>query len=265
MNVKRNLLNLGFGLLSVFLLFSCLDDSGDDVYVSYGVIQNVNSSNDYEIFTDNGNTLVVTKSQTTQEIEEGKRVLVSFGILSDENKSKNMYEVRVNGFYFLLSKPVVNESFILQDEEHRRDSIGNDPFNAIRTWYGGDFVNIDFEVFHSPDMNKKHMVNLIYDDVRVDTDTIYLTLRHNAFGEVPGKVNGLYRGIGRCSFKVADLLPQGITSMPIKITWTEYDGGGYGNVAKERSKSEVFKLGASENENKSFSKNGWLPTDIDVN
>ena len=49
--MKRNVINLSFGILSVFLFFSCLDDN-EDTYVSYGVMQNVDSSNSYEILTD---------------------------------------------------------------------------------------------------------------------------------------------------------------------------------------------------------------------
>ncbi|MDR1524375.1 MAG: hypothetical protein LBS79_03820 [Tannerella sp.] len=236
--MKRNILNLGFGLLSVFLFFSCVDEN-DDIYVSYGVIRNVTSGNNYEILTDKGNTLAVTKSYTSQDIEDDKRVLVNYEILSDKDKSKKIYEVQVNGFYQLLSKPLVNESFILQDEDARRDSIGNDPFIRINSRFGGDYLNIDFELFHSQHVDKKHMINLIYDDTRASADTVYLTLRHNAYGEVIGKGGVyLYEAWGRCSFKISDLLPEGVTSKPVKLTWTQY---GHNYEAKEYSDSGVFK------------------------
>ncbi|MDR2680252.1 MAG: hypothetical protein LBC47_05520 [Tannerella sp.] len=235
--MKGKVLKLCFGLLSVFLFFSCLD-KGEDIYVSYGVIRNVASGNNYEILTDKGNTLAVTKSYTSQEIENEKRVLANYEILSDKDKSKKVYEVKVNGFYNLLSKPIVNESFILQDEEARRDSIGNDPFIRINSWFGGNYINIDFEMFHSQNVNKKHMINLIYDDTRANADTIYLTLRHNAYGEVIGEGGSyLYNGWGRCSFKISDLLPEGVASKPIRLTWTQY---GYNYEVKECSDSGVF-------------------------
>ena len=93
--MKRNVFNLSLGVLSVFLFFSCLDDN-EDIYVSYGVVQNVDSSNSYEILTDMGNTLVVTKSQSSQSIENDKRVLVNYEIISDKHKGKNVYEIGVN-------------------------------------------------------------------------------------------------------------------------------------------------------------------------
>ena len=241
--MKRKVLNLGFGLFSVFLFFSCFDDKYDNLHVSYGVIQNVNSSNNYEIFTDKGNTLVVTKSHTGQNIENDKRVLVNFEILSDKDKNNNIYEIKVNGFYDLLSKPLVNESFILQDEEARRDSIGNDPFIDISANFGGEYLNINFEMWYFQNYNKKHMINLVYDDVRADSDTIYLTLYHNAFGETPNRNNYLYRGIGRCSFKISDLLPVGVTSKNVKLSWLQYNHNDYGT--RERSYTGIYRVGES--------------------
>ena len=237
--MKKNVLNAGLGLLSIFLLLSCMKD-GKDVYISYGVIQNVISDNNYEIRTDIGSTLIVQKSLTTQSVENDKRVLVNFEILSDKDKNKKVYDVSVNGFYQLLSKPVVPESFILEDEEIRRDSIGNDPFNQINAGFGGDYINIDFEVWHAQFSDVKHLINLVYDDTRADSDTLYLKLYHNAYGETPGKNLSLHKGIGRSSFKISDLLPQGVTSMPVNITWTEYF---YYNEVRERSSTGIFKLG----------------------
>ena len=238
--MKKNVLFLSFGLLSLFMFFSCLGED-EDVYVSYGVIQHFSSANNYEILTDKGNTLVVTKSHTSQSIENDKRVLVNYEILSDKEKNRNIYEVRVNGFYSLLSKPPVYESFILQNEEVRRDSIGNDPFNRIAVGFGGNFINIDFELWHVQYSNEKHFINLVYDDLRADADTIYLGLYHNAYGEVLGNNHYLYKGAGRCSFKISDLLPEGVTSKPVKLTWTQYND--YDNGSKICSQTYTFKPG----------------------
>ena len=258
--MKKIVLKLSFGLLSAFLLFSCLDEN-DDIFVSYGVIQNMNSTNSYEILTDKGNVLMVTKSLTSQEIENDKRVLVNYEVLSDKDKNKNVFEIKVNGFYNLLTKPVVNESYILKDEEARRDSVGNDPFNAISARFGGDFINIDFELLHSQSSEKKHMINLVYDDTQSNMDTLCLTLYHNAYGEVPGEGLYLYRGVGRCSFKISDLLPQGVSSIPVKLMWTEYDNN---NKPKERSGTDVFKLGNTSENNKSLSRDVKFDTHIEI-
>lgn len=236
--MKKNVLNVCLGVLSAFLFFSCNDDD-EGMYVSYGVIQNLTSANEYEVLTDNGNTLVVTKSHANQTLENNKRVLVNFEILSDKEQNKKVYEVQVNGFYSLLSKPMVYESFILADEEVRRDSIGNDPFNRIVAWLGGDYINIDFEMYYAPHSSKKHMINLVYDDTQVTTDTVYLTLYHNAYEEVPGNGWNLVAGIGRSSFKIADIVPEGASELPVKLTWRQYEN--YTNRPSERSGVLIYK------------------------
>ena len=258
--MKRIVFNLFLLLLSFFVFFSCLNDQGD-VRVSYGVIRNVNSSNNYEIHTDKGNTLIVTKSHTSQLIEDDKRVLVNYEVLSDKEKNKKVYEVSVNGFYNLLSKPVVYESFILQNEEARRDSIGNDPFHQIDAGFGGDYLNINFEVLHLQYSNVKHMINLVYDDSRADTDTIYLAIYHNAYGEVPGKGLYLQKGFGRSSFKISSLLPSGVTSKPVRITWTEYD---FNYKPVVRSNTGTFKADNTSETNSRFSQNIGFDSSIEI-
>ena len=246
--MKRNVFYLGLGLLSFFIFFSCLKDA-DDVHISYGVIRNVVSPSNYEILTDKGNTLKVLKSYTSHSIENDKRVLVNFEILSDKEKDKKSFDVSVNGFYQLLSKPVVFESFILLDEALRRDSIGNDPFSQIDAAFGGDYFNIDFSVFHAPYSDIKHMINLVYDDTREQADTLYFTLYHNAYGEVRESNTYLQRGIGRSLFKIADLVPPGVTSIPVKITWNEYYSY---NGSRMRSATGIFKKGGKSDSRISF-------------
>ncbi|MDR2385072.1 MAG: hypothetical protein LBD80_05345 [Tannerella sp.] len=224
--MKKIILNSGLGLLTVFMLLSCHDGNNGETYVSYGVIQNVVSKSNYEILTDKGNTLIVTKSQTNQEIKNDKRVIVNFEILSDKGKSSKKYEVEVNGFYNLLSKPLVKESYILLDETTRRDSIGNDPFCSIYAWFGGDYININFEMYYKESSGRKHLINLVYDDTNTSTDTLYLRLHQNAYGEVPA-YNDMYlrRGEGRCSFKLSDILPAEVDEKPVKLVWKEYRSG----------------------------------------
>jgi hypothetical protein len=236
--MKKFVFYLGFGLLSLSIFLSCLKDE-NDIFVSYGVIRNVISDNNYEILTDKGNTLKVLKSFTRQEIENDKRVLVNYEILSDKEKNKQVYDVSVNGFYNLLSKPVVFESFIKENEQERRDSIGNDPFNRIGWAFGGNYINIDFEIMYVTNSGIKHMINLVYDDLRADADTIYLTLYQNAYGETWKNKSSLQKGVGRSSFLISDLLPSGVSSKPVKITWTEYFSN---NESRVCSDSGLFNL-----------------------
>jgi hypothetical protein len=243
--MKKIVFYLGFSVLGVLLMSSCQDEDKNKSYVSYGVIKNAVSEKNYEILTDKGNTLVVTDSRSTKEIENDMRVLVNFNLKSDRESSKKVYEVEINGFYNLLSKPLIRESFILENEEFRRDSIGNDPFNYVYAWFGGDYINIDFEIYFDSFSNEKHLINLVYDDTRASADTVYLSFYQNASEP---RYGGQYeRGMGRCSFKLSDLLPEDTNSKPVKLTWREY-GHGYNVV--ERSDCGVFTKGNySQSEN----------------
>ena len=105
------------------------------------------------------------------------------------------------------------------------------------------------------------MINLVYDDTHTNADTVYLTLYHNAYSEVPVDNNlYLYRGIGKSSFKVADLLPQGVQSKPFRLNWVEYDGNF--NPVK-RSGTLVFQAGGTESD-KSLSKSTGIDNSIEV-
>jgi hypothetical protein len=238
--MKKYIINNSFILLLAIISgFACRDEK-EETYVSYGVIQNAVSSTDYQILTDKGNTLNVSESYSEQEIVDGKRVLVNFEIKSDKEASKKEYNVKVNGFYTLLSKPLVNESFILADEQTRRDSIGNDAFLGVYAWFGGDYININFEAFFA-NSNTKHLINLVYDDTREASDTLYLTLCQNSYGEIPAYNDMyLYKGTGRCSFRLTDLLPEGSSSAPVKLSWREYRP--YYDVV-ERYDTGVFRPG----------------------
>jgi hypothetical protein len=246
--MNKYIIYLSFVVFSLFACFSCFSDEQDEAYVSYGVIRNAVSSTNYQILTDKGNTLDVVESPAVEGIQNGKRVLVNFEIKSDKEASKKVYDVKVNGFYNLLSKPIVNESFILENENVRRDSIGNDPFLSVYAWFGGDYININFEALFA-DSNTKHLINLVYDDTRPSSDTLFLTLRQNSYGEIPAYNDMyLYTGTGRCSFQLSNLLPEGVGSMPVKLSWTEYTR--YYNVV-ERYDTGVFNSGANTGYEKS--------------
>jgi hypothetical protein len=257
--MKRFFLNLCFCLVAAFVFLSCNDDV-DEYYVSYGVIQNTTSANNYEILTDKGNILKVTESHTIYKIEDGKRILANYNILSENNSGNKEYVVKVNGFYNLLSKPVVEESFIKEKEEARLDSIGNDPFVEIHPWFGGDYINIDFLIYYQEFSNTKHMINLIYDDIHSTRDTLYVKLRHNAYKELPSNGYSYFKGYGRSSFKLADLLPEGVNSLTVKLTWNEYEN--YSHNVKECSDTGVFTKGGNNSE-RTISKTGF-DTSIEV-
>ena len=61
------------------------------------------------------------------------------------------------------------------------------------------------------------MINLVWDDTRPATDSVYLELRHNAMGEVEGNGRYVVSDTGLASFRIADLVPEGEESIDIKL------------------------------------------------
>ena len=61
------------------------------------------------------------------------------------------------------------------------------------------------------------MLNLVVDEERSTDERVYVTLTHNAFGDAR-----MYRGYGRVSFDIADLLPEGKDQIVVVLGWTDY-------------------------------------------
>ena len=111
----------------------------------------------------------------------------------------------------------------------------------------GNYLNMEFYIPVKGNSSTAHFINLVVDDVAPATnDTVYVTLRHNAYDDKPGegRVPGDYRWAwGNVSFDLTSLLPEGATSVPVKLTWTGYKGGNFGET-EVHTESGVFTLSA---------------------
>lgn len=236
--MKRLLkISLVLGLL-VAGFSGCNDDDGyslDKFWISYGVIESSDDDyvRDYTIRLDNGSRLLLSANLVPGwPVKNGQRVIANYTILGDSPRLDGTkdYYVRLNMLYDVLSKDVVKQSFINEDTETREDSIGNDPIDVAEAWFGGGYLNITFEILHG---GATHFINLVQDDTRISGDSVFLTLRHNAYGDPQA-----YRGFGYVSFNLVPLVPEGKTELPVRLTWEGYDG-------KTHSDEGTFKLNAS--------------------
>ena len=221
-----------FVLLTVGLV-ACDDDDDYSLgkyWISYGTVE-TSGPDDFSIVRDDGSRLVVVSNGIPLiNIEDGQRVIANYTILGDsreEGVGLNgviEYYVRLNGLYDVLTKAPVKQSFIEEDAEVREDSIGNDPIRVLEAWFGGKYLNINFEVAVRYGSSVKHFINLVQDDVQVHGDSVYVTLRHNGYDDVPesSTAGSFVWGFGRVSFDILSLIPEGKTSVPVKLIWTEY-------------------------------------------
>lgn len=257
-----------FALIFSFMIFAiaACDDDDDcyyvgngDAWISYGNLESIDNgtTSKYSIRRDDGSRLIVTEGVqvNSSEAKEGLRIFANYSILGSERDEVNLdgkmnYYIHLYNINEVLCKAPVKQSFILENEEVRNDSIGNDPINVSEAWFGGKYLNVEFVVPVKAGSSVKHFINLVDDDVELHNDSVYITLRHNAYGEkldVPNtQADQAYEwNSGRVSFDLTSLVPDGQNSVAVKLIWTEY--GKNGSELVTREDSGTFTLSGKNN------------------
>lgn len=184
---KFYLILLAVTLLSMPLFHSCHLDDNDRYYsakwVALSTIQ-VIEGKDYYFLSDEderiypGDTTLIHR----YKVEDGQRVWVYYDELEND-LSGYEYNARIKHIENILTKGVVPIT------EEKQDSIGDDRINITAKWFGGDHLNISYQVLGNS--NHLRMINLIRDlDNINDEDDEYVNLefRHNAKGDVGREV-----------------------------------------------------------------------------
>ena len=191
------------------------------IYNGFGEVSRING-NYFEITRDDNALLRVVEYSGNQEISVGKRVYFKYNILSEyENNSTpyastSQYDIRILVFNPIYSVPIIRKSFLLEDDPFRNDSLGDDPIRVLTAAFSGKYINIGFEYFRYSE-GSDHIINLVWDDTRSATDSVYLELRHNAMGEIVTGEQAIISDTGLASFRIADLVPAGADSINIKL------------------------------------------------
>ena len=230
--------------LAVAALTACKDD--DDTYyingnawVSYGNLEKIDNGGHsrFAIRRDDGARLIVSDglSINSSDDREGQRVYPYYAVLGSDRdeiglEGRMNYYVRLYDLRTVLTKAPVKESFIQANEAHRQDSLGKDPVHVSSAWFGGTYLNVEFMLPVKAGSDTKHFINVVEDDVTAHNDTVYITLRHNAYGDSPRLTESSTRadkaGVrwmwGNASFDLTSILPAGKTSVPVKFLWTGY-------------------------------------------
>lgn len=200
-----------------FALFSCSDDEKKvyvySPHVSYAV--SMGEASDGNIMTDKGNVLVPDESSVGHDLTDGERVFVNCSVL--EREDEHTYRVRINKYYQLLTKEMVRAS-ASDDEE-----LGNDPVEVKAAWFGGGYLNVRLGLEYNPSSGTSHLINMVYDDVKSTSDTLYLTLRHNAFADtVRTEI-----GTATASFNLENVVGETTKEkVYVRLRWQWYAPGG---------------------------------------
>lgn len=229
---------LAVSIIAVAAFYSCSRDSDqgmNDIYNDFGEITYVGSNGYFEITRDDKSLLRVLEYAGANTVKLSERVYFKYYILSQDEYSYqtvDSYNVKVLIFNNITANPIVQESFLADNAPYRNDSIGNDPIRICEVANSGNYVNIKFEYFRRAGSNKVHMINLVWDDTRNPTDSVYLQIRHNAMGEVEGVGIPIVIDTGLASFKLSDLVPEGRSGIDIKLRFNLDRKDGVGEYIK---------------------------------
>lgn len=188
------------------MLQSCLDNDWDNQYPSLFAIGTIKviEGNDYYFTLDEGSKLYPgdTTALYNYAVVDGQRAFVYFDEL-DEKKEGYEYNAQIKHIENILTKDIYSMP------ADKADSIGDDRINIIEPlWITGDFPNIKYQLYHSNNEEKLHMLNLVINEETTGEDDkpdyLNLEFRHNAYNDDP-----VILGTGLASFKldnIADLL-----------------------------------------------------------
>lgn len=202
------------------LLQSCQDDSDDNDLSSLtiGTVRIIEGKDYYFSLDDNSKMYPSdTVRISNYTLIEGQRAFVYFNLL-DEKIDGYDYNAKVNHIENILTKDIYSMP------EEKADSIGDDRINITDMWITDNYLNIQYQLYHGNNPDKKHMLNLVINeasDGKNDKEG-YLTLefRHNANDDSPHT-----SGSGLVSFKLNNIADRIEDKKGLNIRFKSLYGG----------------------------------------
>ena len=153
---------------------SCFEEIENILYTGTEMCTVIDGSN---LVSDSGMRFHIAENQGGDIPEETKRIIVNCDVLSSDGKTPETYEIRIISF-----APVTVCEPVLRSEADE-DELGYDGIGVDSAWLGGGCINAFALITFLEGSTTEHTVNMEFDDIRSNSDTLYFTLRHNAFGE----------------------------------------------------------------------------------
>lgn len=210
--------------LTTISMQSCLND-WDNNYEDYNATSiaigtlKIIENKDYYFNLDEGGKMYPgdTTYVHNYSLVDGQRVFVHFLPL-EEKVAGYEYNAQIYKIENILTKDIIPLT------EETADSIGNDRINTTDIWIAGGCLNIQYQLYYSPGLDKKHMLNLVTNETSnspaTDEDYVNLEFRHNAYNDIQQE-----SGWGVVSFKLDNIAEQmeGKKGLKIRVN-TIYDG-----------------------------------------
>ncbi|WP_291529589.1 NigD-like protein [Bacteroides sp. UBA939] len=205
--------------LTIPALQSCMNDDNSNLrsYLTIGTL-NIIEGREYYFDLDDGDKMYPgdTTHVHNYTLIDGQRAFIHFFPLEEDIPGYE-YNAQIVEIENILTKPIIPLTTATAD------SIGNDRINVINLWITNNFLNIEYQFFHSNNEDKKHMLNLVINETpdapSSEPDYINLEFRHNSYGDVQRK---LFQGV--VSFKLDEIAGQ-LNKKGLKILVNSiYDG-----------------------------------------
>lgn len=203
------ILNATALIAATLLAASCFKDNS----ILYREITMAEVVNPNQVKTDAGLTYTIVEKVCEGSLEGLSRVLIYCNVL--KQTSDKEFDVQLLDFVSPLKKDVVRTSTLTKPD----DGLGNDPIAVTSAWVSSGYLNLGIAVLVL-DAEKEHTINLEFDDT-APMDTLRFTVRHD--DGMPDDMNVIAEdsivGGTYATFPIAGLLPEGVTTLPIKLTW----------------------------------------------
>ena len=215
---------------AIILLASCLPER--EYLYSDAVMCSV--INPVRLKSDGGNIYNIVENSTGSLIPDTlKRVMISCDVLSATVSTPSEYDIRIIDFLGAFSKDPVYASSIEEGA-----TAGDDPVKVTQAWISGGYLNSYINLLIKNPSEVDHDFNLVYDDTRSTSDTLYFRMCHDAFGESPDDSGLSYAHFITAgtyvSFPIESLLPQSDKSKVVYLEWEWFDSddGSYSTETK---------------------------------
>lgn len=184
------------------LLQSCVDnDNKLSSRFTIGTLKII-EGNEYFFNLDEGDKMYPSDTSYIHNytLIDGQRVFIHFLPL-EEDVPGYEYNVKLIQLQNILTKDIIPLT------EETADSIGNDRVNISTPWISGNYLNIEYQYYHSNNEAKRHMLNLVMNETpdapAPEEGYINLEFRHNAYDDEQRTT-----GWGIISFKLEEITDQ---------------------------------------------------------
>lgn len=214
--LRKSIISILLICAAAFSVTSCLEDN-DYMYSGLEMV-NVLSANKFK--ADNGNVYNVVENEVGEIPVSVRRMMISCDVLRNTNGLENEFDIRLREYAEAKTVEPVNSS------EANEEELGNDVININQGWMTKGYFNALLQNIVLEGSEQEHSFNLVFDEQRSHSDTLFFQLRHNAFGDSLESEENRNKKFsfqnGYLSFPIDKYIPAGVGSIVFHFDWEWY-------------------------------------------